>query len=170
MNATIGALAEVGYARTSLGEICRRSGVSRGGLFRHFDSRLDLLVSAAEEVGRRHLQIAAAQLAALDRPTVRALLLLLRERDRAPENAVWFELLVAARTDSDLRERLAPIARSFVDQTVGSARAHPLLTSLNEGELELIVTTLEHVFDGESTRRQLVPDLRLEERRLELLA
>lgn len=36
--------------QAELGEISERSGVSRGGIFRHFASRLDLIVAAAEEV------------------------------------------------------------------------------------------------------------------------
>lgn len=170
LDSTIETISDIGYARASLGEICTRSGVSRGGLFRHFDSRLDLMAAAAREVGRRHLVEIGRQLTELDEPTVLQVLRLFRARDRATENVVWFELLVAARTDDDLRAAITPVAREFVDQTVIAARAHPLMAGLSGQNVELITTTLEHVFDGETIRRQVVPDPELEDQRLELLA
>ena len=52
VDATIDALCELGYARTSVTEIGARAGVSQGGIFRHFDTRLDIVVAAAAEVPR----------------------------------------------------------------------------------------------------------------------
>lgn len=170
IDATIETISEIGYARASLGEICARSGISRGGLFRHFDSRLDLMATAAREVGRRHLEEMSRQLAGMNEPSVLEVLRLFRARDRATENVVWFELIVAARTDDDLRAAIAPVAKEFVDQTVRAARAHPLMSKLAAPDVTMITTTLEHVFDGETIRRQVVPDPELEDQRLELLA
>ena len=53
IDATIDSLCEKGYAATTVSEIVARAGVSSGALFRHFPTRLDLLVAAAEEVRSR---------------------------------------------------------------------------------------------------------------------
>jgi AcrR family transcriptional regulator len=166
VDATIEAIAEVGYARASLGEICARSGVSRGGLFRHFDSRQALLLAAAREVGRRHIEAAAKTMA--EAGGVAEGVRLVRSRVRATENVVWFELLVAARTDDDLRAGLAPIAEEFIAQTVAVAR-DTLPPEVSDDDVALVVTTLEHAFDGEAIRREVLLDPALEARRLELL-
>ena len=47
VEATIGCLAELGYSGTSTGAICKRAGVSQGGMFRHFGTRLELIAAAA---------------------------------------------------------------------------------------------------------------------------
>jgi len=47
LDATIDTLADVGYARTSVREICSRAGVPHGALFCHFDSRLELIAAAS---------------------------------------------------------------------------------------------------------------------------
>src|SRR5215813_6778413 len=56
LDATIDALIDVGYTRASIREICLRAGVSDGGLFRHFQSRLDLIVAAADHIAERELE------------------------------------------------------------------------------------------------------------------
>lgn len=169
VDAAIEAIAEVGYARASLGEICARSGVSRGGLFRRFDSRLDLMVAAAAEVGRRHIVRVREQFAALEEPSVREAFQLMRARHRATENVVWFELMVAARTDADLRARLSETGRRFFADILQVARLVPGTEILSDGELEMLVNTVEHTFDGEAIRREIAPDPVLEDQRLDLI-
>lgn len=170
IDATIGSIAEVGYARTSVGEICRRSGVSRGGLFRHFDSRLSLVVAAAEEVAGRHLTVVRRRLAREPGGDVRATLLLMRERHRDEVNVVWFELLVAARTDRDLRERLAPVAGRFFAAITQVAGEVPALRGLPEEDRHLLVSSVRNLFDGETISRSVVPEPLVEAARLDLLA
>ena len=169
IDATIEAIADVGYHRTSLNEICSRAGISRGGLFRHFDTRLDLVVAAAEEVGRRHtarfeaLREAGTIVDAAD--AVR----FAREEIRDRINTVWFELLVAARTEAGLRERLAPVAEAmFVElerlglQLADQYQVDPALA-------RLVGTSLLHMFDGEAIFRATYPRPELEQERLDLL-
>ncbi|CAM3959951.1 TetR/AcrR family transcriptional regulator [Smaragdicoccus niigatensis] len=169
IDATIDAIADVGYHRTSLNEICSRAGISRGGLFRHFDSRLDLVVAAAEEVGRRHaarfsaLREAGAIVDAAD--AVR----FARDEIRDRINTVWFELLVAARTEPELRERLAPVAEALLSelevlglQIADQYRVDPALA-------RLVGTSLIHMFDGEAIFRATYPRPDLEQDRMDTL-
>jgi AcrR family transcriptional regulator len=169
IDATIGAISEVGYAQTSLGAVCERSGVSRGGLFRHFDSRLDLVLAAAEEVARRHTESVRARFAELRAPTIADALRVMRERHRARDNVVWFELMVAARTDAELRSRLSVTGQKFFAELLQIARTVRGTEVFSDADLELLVNTLEHTFDGETIRREIAPDPVVEDRRLEVL-
>ena len=111
LDATIEVLSELGYARTSTPEICRRAGVSQGALFKHFPSKTILLGAAV-----RHLfaSLVADFAAAFDRISERrdrvgAAVPLLWETFNEPGLQVAFELYTAARTDADLRTALAPV-------------------------------------------------------------
>ena len=122
LDATIDALADVGYARTSVSEICSRAGVSHGALFCHFDSRLELIAAAAEEVGRRHLARLRAEFEPAEGATGEESDILARVigfLDAAAHsrmNAVWHELLVASRTDEGLRPAVRSVMRRYAEQ------------------------------------------------------
>ncbi len=166
VEATISAIAELGYHRASLGEICARSGISKGGLFRHFDSRTDLVVAAAEEVGRRHMAAFAALREAMPMVTIEDQLRFARGQVRSDDNAVWFELLVAARTEPELRERLAPVARELYDLIEqATAEAHGG-AGVDDATIRLAVTSLIHLLDGEAIMSLTYPRPELEEERL----
>lgn len=162
VDATIETIEEIGYHRASLGEICARAGVSKGGLFRHFESRLDLVVAAAEEVGRRHLD----GFRALDHATISEQLRFARSRARARINAVWFELLIAARTDAELRERLTPVAVWLYANIDELAEASTMGQQVSPELARLAATTAVHMFDGEAVIRAVLPQPELEEARL----
>ncbi|MET3961743.1 AcrR family transcriptional regulator [Marmoricola sp. OAE513] len=162
VDATIETIADLGYHRASLGEICTRAGVSKGGLFRHFDSRLDLVVAAAEEVGRRHLD----GVRELGDVPIADLLTFARSRARARINAVWFELLIAARTDTALREQLTPVALHLYDRIEEIAVAATPWAEMEPDVTRLAVTSVVHMFDGEAVIRAVLPRPDLEEARL----
>ncbi len=169
VDATIEAIAEVGYARCSLGEICERSGVSRGGLFRHFDSRLDLVVAAAEEVGRRQLRQAEERFADVDIDPVEVLRYT-RDQARQPIRAVWFELLVAARTDDELRQRLHAVTAATLNAVETSSAPLGQVLGLSPDNMHVVVTSVVHMFEAEAIFSATYPRPGLEEQRLELLA
>lgn len=174
VEATLAAIVEVGYHRTSLGEVCTRAGSSRGGLFRHFDSREDLVVAAAEEAGRRHLDGFVAWAAASPDLTVADQVAYVRDQTRGDANAVWLELLVAARTDADLRVRLRPAAerlhRGVADvarATYGAAAAD---AGVDDAAVLLAITSALHLFDGEALLHAVLPRPDLETAHLDLVA
>ncbi|MFE3262347.1 TetR/AcrR family transcriptional regulator [Nocardia sp. NPDC059091] len=162
VDATIETIAEIGYHRASAGEICARAGVSKGGLFRHFDSRLELVVEAAEEVGRRNL----AGFRALGDAPVGDMLALTRSQSRAQINAVWFELLVAARTDAELREQLTPVASRLYAAIDELAVVPSSGAGVDPALLRLMGTSLVHMFNGEAVLREVLPRPELEDARL----
>lgn len=163
VDATIETIADLGYHRASVGEICLRAGVSKGGMFRHFDSRLALVVAAAEEVGRRHLD----EFRSLGPATIEQQLNFARSRSRARINAVWFELLIAARTDTALREKLTPVAIGLYDNIEDLAVSSGLGAALDDPEMARVAATaVVHMFDGEAVIRAVLPRPELEEARL----
>ncbi|WP_029901410.1 TetR/AcrR family transcriptional regulator [Nocardia brasiliensis] len=169
VEATIETIAEIGYHNASLGEISRRAGVSKGGIFRHFDSRIDLVVAAAEEVGRRHMRafdnIRARENA--DRPLdVTHVLHRVRNQIRQETNTVWFELLVAARTEPELRARLAPVTKALIDDVERVAVA-ALTPAVPADIARMLVTSIVHMFDGEAILRAAYPRPELEDARIE---
>lgn len=119
VEATIAALDEVGYGRTTVQQIATRAGVSVGAIFRHFPTRLDVIVEAAEEVGRRQvgefLRLVSERSADGDLPPVRQVLEIFQTIARAPLGTVWDELGLHARTDPELRERIVPTLEGLME-------------------------------------------------------
>ncbi len=171
VDATIDSLRDVGYAATSVKEVCRRAEVSHGGLFRHFPSMLDLVIAAAEEVARR-------QIAAFEKrfwgdkdadPNLGAAIRRLRDACRSPMNTVWYELLVAARTDKELRRALQPAVKRYYAAIRATASRVPGIEAVPPELFETLLFTLVHVFDGESLVHAVLPSPEIEERRMDLL-
>ena len=171
IDGTIAALSEVGYSRTTVQEICTRAGVSHGALFGRFSTLLDLMLAAAEEVARRQLDNFARRIAQLPNTEDANLILpLLRTSSRDPINAVWIELLVAARTDAQIRDRLRPISEEYGGRILDSSREIRALDALPEHERAAFIANIVHYFDGEALSGVLYPDAEFERQRLTMLA
>jgi len=157
LDATIACLVECGYRDTSISRICERAGVSQGGLFRHFDSRTALMVATTAEIGMRHL----AQLRELvdgpgvDKEQLDVIVRYFRAATRDPITAAWREVLVAARTNEELRLAVVPAVQGLEEGIMGLAtlivgdgeRARPLGT---------LFLSLLHMFDSEATTSSIL--------------
>lgn len=175
LDATVAALGEVGYAATTIAEVCSRSGVSSGGVFRHFPTRMDLMVAAADEVRKRQLEEFRTGLERLDGidngyESVLASLYLVRAACRAPINAAWYELLGAARTDPSLREQLAPLAARYHAEIAEFGAGLPVASRFDPGEFTTIVFSIVHMLDGEALAAVVHPQPEQEDLRLEQIA
>jgi AcrR family transcriptional regulator len=168
IDATIEALCELGYTRSSVTEIGQRAGVSQGGIFRHFDTRLDIVVAAAAEVARRQLSTFGTLLGDTD-GSLRTILELTRAATRAPINAAWHELLSAARTDTELRSRMEELITGYYAQIVALARVQPALAAVPAEILEPLVLTVIHAFDGEALATVVHPQPDLDTITLDLI-
>ncbi|MFV3130784.1 TetR family transcriptional regulator [Niveispirillum sp. KHB5.9] len=125
--ATLDALADHGHAGASLSVILERAGVSRGAWAHHFDTKAEMLALAAE--GLLHGAVEAARTLALPVPDPAQPV---EARLTAMIEAAWtrfytgrhrdllFEVALAARTDAELRARLAPIFSGFLAATGGN--------------------------------------------------
>lgn len=100
---TIDALVELGFAKATGVEVCRRSGLTRGALNHHFPDFADLLVDTLEILYARLLGVAThADCGPLER-----LALASYERVVQPEFKAVIELWLASRNDPEFGARLA---------------------------------------------------------------
>lgn len=171
VDAAIASLLEVGYARSSVKEVCSRAGVSHGGLFRHFESMVDLMIAVGDEVASRQIRNAEAAFASVserEQPLVAALHVL-RDASRAPINVVFYELAVAARTDETLRAALSEFGKRYATAIFESAARMPGVDQLPPGMLPVVLSSAIHLFDGEALTRTIVALPELEDLRMQML-
>jgi len=112
LQATVDALAELGYARTTTTEVCRRAGVSQGALFKHFPTKAELVSAAAEHLFAALIADYRASFAAAagEGDRIAAAAQLLASTFRQPRLQAAHELYLAARTDPELAANLRPVA------------------------------------------------------------
>ncbi|WP_225731446.1 MULTISPECIES: TetR/AcrR family transcriptional regulator [unclassified Nocardia] len=159
IEATIGSIVEIGYGRTTVKEICRRAGISHGGLFGRFETLFDLVVAAAVEVGRRQIESFTTGLARLTDPEdLGAVLELLRDNARKPINVVWIELTIAARTDPVLRAKLAPVRAEYGVAIAAAAERIPVLRSIPAEVVPYLGAIVLQRFDGDAIADAAYPE------------
>jgi len=170
-DATVQSLLEVGYARTTVKEICRRAKLSDGALFRFFPTLLDLILAAAEAVARRQIAVFESRFAAANdgtEPPMVTALTVLREVCRSRTNIAFTELLVAARTDPALRRRLAPGIEAYQAAIRQSADRVPGVRDLSPELRDAVVFGATHLFDREAMLHYVYPRPEEDEIRLVL--
>ncbi|MFI6866313.1 TetR/AcrR family transcriptional regulator [Nocardia sp. NPDC050406] len=163
VDATIAAIGEVGYQRATVQEICTRAGLSAGAMFRQFDTRLDLIVRTAREAFAQQLngfgaamEHLGAQENALD-----VALRFLRQAQSSNLIHALREIYLAARSDSELRERIASIADEYYREIVATLNRTGLLDDFPEQVREPLFFMMLHLFSGEAVVRGVYqrPDL-----------
>ncbi len=115
LDATISCLVELGYARTTVHEICRRAGLSRGAQQHHFTTKAELMTSALEHLFARlgeEILAATSDLPPGPQRLDEGIDLLWRAYSGTLSTAA-VELWVAARTDEELRRSLLPVDREL---------------------------------------------------------
>ena len=118
MEATVDSLVELGWSGTTTTVVSRRAGVSRGAQLHHFPSKQALVVAAVEHLTDRRrddMRRHAARLTGDDR--IRGVLDILADQFVSPVFFAALELWVAARTDAELRESVAPLERRIGRET-----------------------------------------------------
>lgn len=120
LDATVDCLVELGYARTSVHEICARAGVSKGAQQHHFNTKADLMASAVEHLTHRignEIVDAAGSLppgpAMIDKGIE-----LIWQGFSGTLAAAVLELWVAARTDDELKAAIRPVDRALGKSTL----------------------------------------------------
>lgn len=155
LDAAIAVLAEHGYSQLTVAEVCRRAGFSQGALFRHYPSRLDLIAAATDEVCERHRALIAEGMTALGQAAdAAALLQAWRAAARSTEHAAWHEVMVAARTNPALLERVAPALRRFEAALLEAAGP--------DRRLGMILLSILHLLDSEAVTSAVYPNPELE--------
>lgn len=118
LNACIDLLVERGYARLTVADVAAKARLSLGAQTNYYRTKLDLVTAAAEYSQALSVQVAdrLANVARKSREPVSAFIRHVRTFYLNRPYLAIIELLVAARTDPDLAERVLP--------TVVSARQH----------------------------------------------
>ncbi|HWC83092.1 MAG TPA: TetR/AcrR family transcriptional regulator [Pseudonocardiaceae bacterium] len=122
--ATIECLLELGYAGTSVNEICKRAGLSRGAQQHHFATKAELMAHALEYlVGKLTAGVIDSVRGLPDEPDrIDRGIDLLWESFSGTLSTAAMELWVAARTDPELRETLLPVDRALGRATLETYR------------------------------------------------
>lgn len=102
MDATIECLIELGYGGTTTTEIVRRAGVSRGAQVHHFPTKAELVRHAVAHLAAKREQELRTEFATLRRNDISGAIDLLWSGYAGPLFAAVLELIVAARTESEL--------------------------------------------------------------------
>lgn len=170
IEATIDSLCERGFAATSTQAICTRAGLSQGALFNHFGKRIDLIVATTESICRIHIERLARVTADQPALTTQSLLHLvdfIRASARTREHIAWHEVMVAARTDDELRDRVAPLLGAF-EQALLDAGAQ--LFGRRDETFDTIVLSIMHMFDSEAVTTAVYPNPAVEAARTRWVA
>ncbi|HEY0454694.1 TetR/AcrR family transcriptional regulator [Actinophytocola sp.] len=149
LDATVSCLVELGYARTTVHEICQRAGLSRGAQQHHFTTKAELMTSALEHLFARlgeEIVTATSQLPPGPERLDEGIDLLWRAYSGTLSTAA-VELWVAARTDEELRRSLLPVDRELGHQTLRFYRqiAGP---SVDEQRLQTLLLLTVNLFRG----------------------
>jgi len=172
LDATTEVLIERGYAGASVQTIVQRAGLSQGALFRHFENRLALMRAVANDIGDRLLARYIERFRALqggaDQDWLMLSLELLRDNCRSPLQQAWFELLIAARTDADLHQTLAPVwARNQRETIALAARLLPEAHAhLGQERFAEMVDAVVSLFHGEAVDQMVRSDADADRARL----
>src|ERR1700757_5037773 len=171
LEACIATIIEVGYARASAAVITKRAGVSVGALFRHFETMGDFMAATASEVLRRQLESFTKRVAEIpaDQPALEAVLAILRDITSGPTNAVFYELVVAARTDEKLRATMQHELGQYAAKIDDAARALPGAGGFPEETFPVVVALMRNVFDGAAVVEGVLPQPEIAEHRIPVL-
>ncbi len=160
LDATVRSLIERGYRGTSTPEICKRAGVSRGAQLHHFPTKETLVAAAVDHLLQRRLaeltdRFANAPAGVLDLGDAATALWSIYTGNTF---YAWLELVVASRTDEDLRKVVAELDARLVVRAERMCQRF-LLPYVEDPETITATTRLIlAIFDGLATHRILSRD------------
>ena len=160
LGATVGSLIERGYRGTSTPEICRRAGVSRGAQLHHYPTKESLVGAAVEHlltqrVTELQARFSAAPAGVLDLEDAAGFLWKVYTGDTF---YAWLELVVAARTDDDLRAIVAALDERLVGKVERLVQKFLLPYVEDPRRIKATTRLLLAIFDGLATHRILSHD------------
>jgi AcrR family transcriptional regulator len=153
LDATVESLIDIGYPRTTTVEVGERAGLSRGAQLHHFPSKADLLVAAIEHLADERSKEFEAELNARlehgDEP-IDAMVEMLWATFTGPLYWAVIELMVAARTDPELLEKLETFERSLGGRIYGAFKE---LTGRSDREARIAVEMTLYFMRGLAMER-----------------
>jgi AcrR family transcriptional regulator len=173
LDAALDCLAELGYAGTTTTVVAERAGVSRGAELHHFPTRAALVAAAVQHLYARLTEEyrRGFERIAPEADRVRAALDLLWSLFVKPRYAAILELFVAARTDRELRQKLAPVsarheanvfrlAHQYFPAAAGDSRFSAALSLILDAMQGMAIARFVHGRSADEPRRlQAMHDL-----------
>ena len=105
-DAAIDLLYEKGYGETSIARVAERAGFSKGALQHHFPSKEDLMAATADTLLSRPFEQRPGRVRT-PRTVEEALMVSWKRMTNTPAYRALLEILVAARTDEKLQDRIS---------------------------------------------------------------
>lgn len=158
LDATIALVVERGYRNTSLPEICKRAGVSRGAQVHHYPTKEALVAGAIEHLLGRRVRELGERLStegAFDLKDAASKLWSIYTGDTF---YAWLELVVAARTEPELQSFLADVDRRFATRAEMLVQKFLLPHVEDREEIAATARLILAMFDGLATHRILSRD------------
>ncbi|MFN3233586.1 MAG: TetR/AcrR family transcriptional regulator [Alphaproteobacteria bacterium] len=150
LDAAIHCYIDIGYARTTLQQIADRTGLSRGAILYHFPSMTEITMAALNHLNTRWLNAYRDRLDRLPRDDnyVHATIDAFWEQLADPLFSAMLELIVAARTDSQLQAIVAPARRAFTEELNSLSAEHAPSDNKRDDRLDLAVDLAEYLMIG----------------------
>ena len=132
MEATIQCFIDLGYTNTTVTKIADTAGVSRGAMMHHFDSRFDIIKASVHYLTDKRLAefrelITEAQGDTggneVNEETLHTTVNAMWKFFHLPSYIAFQELLIAARSDSELSKVMTPAQKEFDSRITNSIRA-----------------------------------------------
>ncbi len=129
LNAACQCLIELGYANTTTALIASHANVSRGAMMHHFPSRMSVIKAVIDYLHELRLREYQELMADIDDPNVK----LSKESIRKSVDSAWRyvnlpsfiayqELLMASRTDAELKKVIEPVEKDFEKQFLNTVK------------------------------------------------
>ncbi|WP_412539650.1 TetR/AcrR family transcriptional regulator [Longispora sp. K20-0274] len=126
LDATVESLIEIGYARTSMQEVCTRAELSRGAQLHHFPTKAGLMAAAIAHLTRKQTErvLAVGENLPEGPGRMAALIDLMWEGFSGPLAKASIELWVACANDPELRAVMLPVDRTLAHATLELCRKY----------------------------------------------
>jgi AcrR family transcriptional regulator len=170
LDATVALLIERGYRSTSLPEICKRAGVSRGAQLHHYPTKEALVAAAIEHLLGRRVRELGQRLSTEGAFDLRDAASKLWSIYTGDTFYAWLELVVAARTEPELQSMLAAVDRRFAERAEQLCQKFLLPHVEDREEVAATARLILAMFDGLATHRILSRDDAAAKRALEVAA
>ncbi|MCW9035437.1 MAG: TetR/AcrR family transcriptional regulator [Rhodospirillales bacterium] len=164
-DATINSLIEYGYGETSLNQVAKLSGFSKGALQHHFPSKEDMMVATADRLLERPFTLPSQE---KDKPKSieEAILLPWKKLIYTGAYRALLEILIASRTDLKLQERLSEKLQKWneaLDQQAveiyrsktGNQEDVKILMTMNRSLMRGLVIQDSYGADSEATMKYI---------------
>jgi len=160
LGATVASLIERGYRGTSTPEVCRRAGVSRGAQLHHYPTKESLVAAAVEHLLSQRVtelqdRLMRAPAGVLDLEDAAGFLWKVYTGDTF---YAWLELVVAARTDEELRKIMSELDERLVAKAERVVQKFLLPYVDDPRRIKATTRLILAIFDGLATHRILSHD------------